>query len=394
MILLSSSEDRTFDELDDLLRFINEHAESEDYAIVFKRIKKFKLDIKCKVWIICDRERKSHECTRQNRRHDDSRHIECLFSIIVKLVDENSDSWIFEVKNSQHNHAFIIVDAHSVLRRMTMTREIRNEIFTQMIVQITSREILFNLRLSHAALPHAANEKANFDLINSDINLMIRSRDIYNIRAQLRRDDLRFMTSIQALMHQLSDEDWFFVFQKNRRNQITHLFFSKKSSQFMLKTNYEVLVMNCTYKINRYKMPLFIISDQTALHKNFYVAFCFMSKKKQNDYMWILQQLRSLYAKMEIPDSTVLLTDMKKSKFKFLIQRFYSSTCMKKRSYECLSLDFSWIKSFVVSLTHQQQCFDQLQKAFHHQRSMKHILFSVKRCCVCVVWAWVSRTVK
>jgi hypothetical protein len=49
MILLSSSEDRTFDELDDLLRFINEHAESEDYAIVFKRIKKFKLDIKCKV---------------------------------------------------------------------------------------------------------------------------------------------------------------------------------------------------------------------------------------------------------------------------------------------------------------------------------------------------------
>jgi hypothetical protein len=49
MILLSSSEDRTFDELSDLLRFINEHAESEDYAIVLKRIKQFKLDIKCKV---------------------------------------------------------------------------------------------------------------------------------------------------------------------------------------------------------------------------------------------------------------------------------------------------------------------------------------------------------
>jgi hypothetical protein len=96
----------------------------------------------------------------------------------------------------QHNHAFIIVDAHSVLKRMTMTREIKNEIFRQMIVQITSREILFNLRLSYAA-----NEKTNFDLINSDINFMIKSRDIYNIKAQLRRDDLDFMTSIQALMH-------------------------------------------------------------------------------------------------------------------------------------------------------------------------------------------------
>jgi hypothetical protein len=49
MVLSSSSEGRTFDELDDLLRFINEHAESEDYAVVLKRIEKFKLDIKCKV---------------------------------------------------------------------------------------------------------------------------------------------------------------------------------------------------------------------------------------------------------------------------------------------------------------------------------------------------------
>jgi hypothetical protein len=92
MILSSSSEDRTFDDLNDLLRFINEHAGPEGYAVVLKRIKKFKLGVKSKVWIICDRGRKSHECTRQNRRHDDSRHMKCSFSIIVKLVDENSDS--------------------------------------------------------------------------------------------------------------------------------------------------------------------------------------------------------------------------------------------------------------------------------------------------------------
>jgi hypothetical protein len=89
-----------------------------------------------------------------------------------------------------------------VLRRMTMTREIKNEIFRQMIVQITSRRILFNLCLSHAA-----NEKTNFDLINFDINFMIRSRNIYNIKTQLRRDDLDFMTSIQVFMHQLNVED-------------------------------------------------------------------------------------------------------------------------------------------------------------------------------------------
>jgi hypothetical protein len=54
-------------------------------------------------------------------------------------------------------------------------------------------------------------------------------------------------------------------------------------------------VMNCTYKINKYKMSLFIVSDQIVLHKIFYVAFCFMTKKKQNDYVWVLKQLKRLY---------------------------------------------------------------------------------------------------
>ncbi len=102
-----------------------------------------------------------------------------------------------------------------------MTQEIRNEIFKQMIVQITSHEILSSLRFSHAAISHsfdsansdsansdAANsDSVNFDLMNFDINLMIRSRDIYNMKAQLRRNEFDFMTSIQALMHQLIDDD-------------------------------------------------------------------------------------------------------------------------------------------------------------------------------------------
>ncbi len=70
--------------------------------------------------------------------------------------------------------------------------------------------------------------------------------------------------------------------------------------------------MNCIYKINKYKMSLFIVSDQIALHKIFYVAFCFMTKKIQNDYVWILQQLKRLYNQLKLLDAIVLLIDMKK----------------------------------------------------------------------------------
>ncbi len=142
MILSSSFEDRTFDEFEHLLRFLNEHVGSEEYAIVQKRSKNFKLRTKCKTWLICDRERKSHECTEQNRRHVNSRHIECSFFIVAKLNDENADSWIYEIKNEEHNYASSIIDVHSALRRMTMTREMKIEIKRQLTVQIiVSREM-------------------------------------------------------------------------------------------------------------------------------------------------------------------------------------------------------------------------------------------------------------
>jgi hypothetical protein len=48
MMLASSSEGRTFDDLKDLLLYLNQHADSEDYAVVLKRTKKFKLQVTCK----------------------------------------------------------------------------------------------------------------------------------------------------------------------------------------------------------------------------------------------------------------------------------------------------------------------------------------------------------
>jgi hypothetical protein len=39
-----------------------------------------------------------------------------------------------------------------------------------------------------------------------------------------------------------------------------------------------------------------------------------MTKKKQNDYVWILKQLKRLFQQLQLSDSTVLLTNMKKDK--------------------------------------------------------------------------------
>ncbi len=161
-----------------------------------------------------------------------------------------------------------------------MTEEVKVEMTRQLTIQTFTSKILFILRIFNSIDTEAnalANAIANLDadLINS----IFQTRDIYNFKAQLRRDILDSLTSVQILIRKLNESDWMFQLQKNIENQITHLFFNKNSCQNMLKDNHEILIMNCIYKINRYKMFLMIISDQIAMKINFYVDFCFMNKK-------------------------------------------------------------------------------------------------------------------
>ncbi len=132
MMLVSSFEDCTFDDFKDHLLYLNQHVDSKDYAIVLKRTKKIKLQVTCKTWIICDRDKKSHERAKKHHRHNLSKHIKCSFFIIAKLDDENVNSWIFEIKNEEHNHVSSMFNAHSILRQMTMIKEIKNEIKWQL----------------------------------------------------------------------------------------------------------------------------------------------------------------------------------------------------------------------------------------------------------------------
>jgi hypothetical protein len=45
------------------------------------------------------------------------------------------------------------------------------------------------------------------------------------LKAELRRETLRFLTFIQALIRELDQDDWTYAIQKNAENHITHLFF-------------------------------------------------------------------------------------------------------------------------------------------------------------------------
>ena len=52
----------------------------------------------------------------------------------------------------------------------------------------------------------------------------------------------------------------------------------------MLKVNWEVVIMDATYKTNRYRLPLLIITGTTELESSFYIAFYFLAGEQFEDY--------------------------------------------------------------------------------------------------------------
>ncbi|XP_040374379.1 uncharacterized protein LOC121052734 [Rosa chinensis] len=68
----------------------------------------------------------------------------------------------------------------------------------------------------------------------------------------------------------------------------------KRDKDNILRTFPHVLIMDCTYKTNRYCFPLFEIVGVTSTEKTFNVAFVYMSREVEDNYTWALSRLKTL----------------------------------------------------------------------------------------------------
>jgi hypothetical protein len=84
---------------------------------------------------------------------------------------------------------------------------------------------------------------------------------------------------------------------------------ASRSSIELLQGSHEVLVLDCTYKTNRFRMPLLAITGKSGLGATFHVAFVFLGQERQSDYEWALEGLRSLYDSAALGAPETLVTD-------------------------------------------------------------------------------------
>ena len=94
------------------------------------------------------------------------------------------------------------------------------------------------------------------------------------------------------------------------------MFFLNKEVKEILWKNPEVLLMDCTYKTNRYRMPLLVIAGHTSIGTTFIVALAFLSGEDAEDYKWVLEQVKKVYFSLALDDPIAIVTDREKGLIK------------------------------------------------------------------------------
>jgi hypothetical protein len=134
-------------------------------------------------------------------------------------------------------------------------------------------------------------------------------QDIYNCVAATRRKLWEGQNTIHALANQLDKEGFWSRMQFDSDGRVTAVLFAHPDSLAYLQAYPDLLLLDCTYKTNKYGMPLLDMIGVDACQKSFCIAFAFLSGESEDDYAWALDRLRSLYDHHCTRLPSVVLTD-------------------------------------------------------------------------------------
>ena len=269
-----------------LFESINAWAKPRGYAFTTQRSTKEKNGSSTVIYA-CDRSRNPPSSSAERQKKTATRKTNCLFSVLAK-ESLSDNTWALkhrlDHRFSTHNHKpSQHPSAHPVHRQLSTS-------------QLTS--------LSNAGIA----PKEIQTLVREGGSLAIR-QDIYNRIADVRRDACEGQSPIQALANQLDKEGFWSRIQFAPGGRVTAVLFAHPDSLAYLQAYPELLLLDCTYKTNKYGMPLLDMIGVDAAQRSFCIAFAFLSGETEEDYTWALERLKSLYMQSNTSLPSVILTD-------------------------------------------------------------------------------------
>lgn len=273
-----------------LFESINAWAATQGYAFTTGRSHKEKSG-RLTVTFVCDRSCRPPPASKERQRRTTTRGNGCQFSVLAKeSMDKNTWSLRHrpDQRFSSHNHPpSQHPSAHPAHRKMS----------EEDLVQLSN--------LSNAGI--APRDIRTY--IRQTSNSMATQQDIYNRIAAAKRETSEGQSSIHALANQLDNEGFWSRMQFAPDGRVTAVLFAHPDSLALLQAYPDVLLLDCTYKTNKYGMPLLDMIGIDACQRSFCIAFAFLSGESEEDYVWALDRLKSLYDQCSAKPPAVVLTD-------------------------------------------------------------------------------------
>ncbi|KAD6795429.1 hypothetical protein E3N88_06325 [Mikania micrantha] len=220
-------------------------------------------------------------------RRSGSKKIGCPFQL-VGLYNEVSESWKLQVINDNHNHEPAQnLEGHPYVRRFTQEEEDLVENLTER--HMDPRNILSIIKKHNPA------------------NVSI-PRDVYNLQQKLKNKNKFGDTPMQVLENVLHSQRYVYYTREDpETNVVEDIFFCHPKSYCWWRAFPHVLMMDATYKTNQYRLPFIQIVGMTSTHQTFSIAHAFVSKEREENYVWVLEMAKSMLNKCMEP--RVIITD-------------------------------------------------------------------------------------
>lgn len=275
---------------DALFKSINAWAETRGYAFTTGKSTKERSG-KRTVTYACDRSCRPPRDGLERQRKTSSRGTGCPFSVLAK---ESLDKGRWTLRHRQdarfslHNHApSSHPSAHPSHRKF-------NEQDTIIFTNLTNAGI-------------APKDIRTYLRQHSDSSAT--QKDVYNRIVAVRREMCAGQSSIHALANHLDEEGFWNRMRFDASGRVTAVLFAHPGSLQYLESYPDVLLLDCTYKTNKYGMPLLDMIGVDACQRSFCIAFAFLSGESEEDYCWALERLKSIYETCKTRLPSVILTD-------------------------------------------------------------------------------------
>lgn len=193
--------------------------------------------------------------------------------------------WFIYQVNNNHNHIMAEKDA---------------------IIKETSNQNQYNTikQLYESGIP----PNQTMVLLNKSFpNNNIPIRSVYNARQKAHLEKLGGRPPISALFDRFYNSNDFICSYKVGSNaKLTHFMFGHKKSIDLYQRHPSVLVVDATYKTNRYSMPLVEIIGIDCSNRSFAVCFIFIESEAIDDYTWALKEMKNNIFKNVSPSIIVV----------------------------------------------------------------------------------------